>query len=187
MTAHFDARARRAARPAASRGAAPATPPEAPARALDRIDRRIVIELQRDATVPLARLAERVGLSQTPCWKRVQRLEETGVLTRRVALADAGKLGLGLTAFVTITAPDPGPAWRAAFAAAVATLPGVVEAWRVAGGADYVLKVVAADLAAFDAIFARLADAVELRAASSQFATERVAFTTALPLAADPA
>jgi Lrp/AsnC family transcriptional regulator len=167
----------------------PAGPDESPAadRPLDRIDRRIILELQRDATLSLARLADRVGLSQTPCWRRVQRLEQTGVLTGRVALADPQRLGLGLTAFVSITAADHGQAWRDGFMAALKAFPEVMEVWRVAGEADYLLKVVTPDVAAFDAFYRRLSATVELRAVSSQFAMERVAYTTALPVSDAPA
>ena len=154
---------------------------------LDRIDRRIVAELQRDATLPLSALAGRVGLSQSPCWKRVQRLEETGVLTRRVALADPEKLGLGLTAFVSVVAPDHGAAWREAFVEVLDRLPEVVEVWRMAGEADYLLKVVTTDVAAFDALYRHLTETVALGAVTSRFAVERLAYTTALPLPPNPA
>lgn len=173
------------ARPQAADPARSAEVPS-PSRPLDRIDRRIVIELMRDATIPLARLADRVGLSQTPCWKRVQKLEQAGVLTGRVALADPGKLGLALTAFVAVTAPEHRPDWREAFAAAVERFPEVVEVWRVAGEADYLLKVVTADMAAFDAFYRHLTAAVDLARVTTQFALERVAFTTALPVSPDP-
>lgn len=149
---------------------------------MDRIDRMIVAELQRDATLPLVRLADRVGLSQTPCWKRIRKLEEAGVITRRVALVDPQKAGLGLTAFIAVTAVDHSPTWREAFAEAMATLPEVIEVWRMAGEADYLLKVVARDMAAFDAFYHRLTGALELKAVTSQFAMERVAYSTALPI-----
>jgi Lrp/AsnC family transcriptional regulator len=149
---------------------------------MDRIDRMIVAELQRDATLPLVRLADRVGLSQTPCWKRIRKLEAAGVITRRVALVDPQKAGLGLTAFIAVTAVEHSPTWREAFAAAMAGLPEVLEVWRMAGEADYLLKVVARDMAAFDAFYHRLTGALELKAVSSQFAMERVAYSTAMPI-----
>ena len=90
---------------------------------LDLIDRKIVAELMADATQPVARIADRAGLSQTPCWKRIQKLEANGVLTARVALADPAKLGFGLTVFVGIEAPDHSAAWREAFLAAVNSIP----------------------------------------------------------------
>ena len=93
---------------------------------LDLIDRKIVAELMRDATMPIAQIADKAGLSQTPCWKRIQKLEASGVLTGRVALADPGRLGFGLTVFVGVEAPDHSAEWRESFAAAVAAIPEVM-------------------------------------------------------------
>jgi Lrp/AsnC family transcriptional regulator len=163
---------------AASGQAGPSTPPVR----LDRIDRKIIVELQRDAAVSLSQLADRVGLSQTPCWKRVQKLEQAGVITRRVALVDPQKAGVGLTAFVAVAASDHSPAWREAFAQAVEGMAEVTEVWRMAGESDYLLKVVARDMAAFDAFYRRLTATMELKSVISQFAMERVAYTTALPI-----
>ena len=153
---------------------------------LDRIDRRILTELQRDATLPLARLADRVGLSPTPCWKRVRKLEEAGVIARRVALVDPGKAGLGLTAFVAVTAQDHSPASQTALAATLAGLPEVLEVWRLAGEADYLLKVVTPDMAAFDSFYRRLTARLALKAVTSQLALERVSYSTALPIPDSP-
>ncbi len=150
--------------------------------ALDLIDRRIVAELMRDATLPVAQIADRVGLSQTPCWKRIQKLEAAGVLTGRVALADPSRLGLGLTVFVGIEAPDHSADWREAFARAVAALPEVMETWRMAGEIDYLLRVAVPDTGAFDALYRRLTDAVPIRNVTSHFAMERIKFTTAYPI-----
>lgn len=158
----------------------------ATSRPLDRIDRKIVTELQADATISPALLADWVGLTQTPRWKRVQRLEQSGVLTRRVALADPLKLRLTLTAFVSITAPDHGMGWRDGFRRAVQTFPDVVEVWRVAGDSDYLPKVVVTDMGAYDDFYQRLTAAIEVRAVPSQFAMERVAYTTALPVPPEP-
>lgn len=149
---------------------------------LDLIDRKIVAELMRDATTPVARIAERVGLSQTPCWKRIQKLEATGILTARVALADPARLGFGLTVFVGIEAPDHTPEWRDAFAAAVAVLPEVMEVHRMAGEIDYLLRVSARDMADYDRLYRRLTDAVPIRNLTSHFAMERTKFTTAYPV-----
>ncbi|WP_210527925.1 Lrp/AsnC family transcriptional regulator [Rubellimicrobium arenae] len=152
---------------------------------MDRIDRKIIVELQRDATLSLARLADRVGLSQTPCWKRVQKLEQTGVITRRVALVDPQMVSLGLTAFVAISANDHSPSWREAFARGIAGMAEITEVWRMAGEADYLLKVVTRDMASFDAFYRRLTETLELKSVTSSFAMERVAYTTALPIAID--
>ena len=100
---------------------------------LDLIDRKIVAELMRDATLPVAQIADKAGLSQTPCWKRIQKLEASGVLTGRVALANPTKLGFGLTVIVGIEAPDHSAAWRDAFAAATDSIPEIMEVYRMAG------------------------------------------------------
>ena len=159
------------------------TRPPAPARAqLDRIDRKILLALQQDATLSLERLANQVGLSQTPLWKRVQKLQQAGVITRRVALVDPARVGVGLTAFVTVAVSSHSPAWREIFAETTAAMPEVLEVWRMGGEADYLLKVVTPDMAGFDAFYCRLTDTLELKSVTSQFAMERMAYTTALPI-----
>jgi Lrp/AsnC family transcriptional regulator len=150
--------------------------------ALDLIDRKIVAELMRDATLPVAQIGEKVGLSQTPCWKRVQRLQENGVLTSRVALADPAKLGFGLTIFVGIEAPDHSAEWREVFVRAVNVIPEIMEVYRMAGEMDYLLRIAVADMAAFDTLYKRLTDAVPIKNVTSHFAMERMKFTTAYPV-----
>ncbi|MDQ2067971.1 Lrp/AsnC family transcriptional regulator [Xinfangfangia sp. CPCC 101601] len=150
--------------------------------ALDLIDRKIVAELMEDATQPIARIADRAGLSQTPAWKRIQKLETTGVITRRVALADPAKLGFGLTVFVGIEAPDHSAEWREAFLAAVESIPEIMESWRMAGEMDYLLRVAVPDMAAYDGLYKRLTDAVAIKNVTSHFAMERMKFTTAYPV-----
>ncbi len=149
---------------------------------LDRIDRRILAELMRDATLPVAQLADRVGLSQTPCWKRVQKLEAAGVITGRVALVDPAAIGLGLTVFVEIEAADHTPEWRAAFADVVARHPEIVEAHRMAGEVDYLLKVVVSGMSAYDAFYLDLTRRLPCRNVTSSFSMERMKSTTALPI-----
>lgn len=149
---------------------------------MDLIDRKIVAELQRDATLSIAQIADRVGLSQTPCWKRIQKLEQTGVIIGRVALAAPEKLGLGLTVFVEIEALDHSAAWRETFAAVVAAMPEVMELHRMAGDVDYLMRVAVADMAAFDAFYKRLTDGVALKNVTSRFAMERIKSTTVYPL-----
>ncbi len=151
-------------------------------RNLDRIDRKIIAELQRDATLSIAQLADKVGLSQTPCWKRIQKLEQAGIITGRVALVDPKKIGLGLTVFVEIEAKDHSSAWRDAFARQIVRLPEVIEVYRMAGDVDYLLKVVAPDIAAFDSFYKRLTGLLDLKNVTSQFAMERIFQTTALPI-----
>ena len=150
--------------------------------ALDLIDRKIVAELMRDATLPVAQIGEKVGLSQTPCWKRIQRLQENGVLTSRVALADPAKLGFGLTIFVGIEAPDHSAEWREVFVRAVNVIPEIMEVYRMAGEMDYLLRIAVPDMAAFDALYKRLTDAVPIKNVTSHFAMERMKFTTAYPI-----
>lgn len=149
---------------------------------LDLIDRKIVALLMRDATLPIGQIADRVGLSQTPCWKRIQKLNDTGVLQSRVALADPHRLGFGLTVFVGIEAPDHGSDWRAAFAKAIEAIPEIMEVYRMAGEMDYLLRVAVPDMAAYDALYKRLTDAVPIKNVTSHFAMERMKFTTAYPV-----
>ena len=149
---------------------------------LDLIDRKIIAELMRDATLPVAQIADKVGLSQTPCWKRIQKLESSGVLTGRVALADPARLGFGLTVFVGIEAPDHSVEWRQAFLKAIETLPEIMEAYRMAGEMDYLLRIAVQDMAAFDLLYKRLTDAVPIKNVTSHFSMERVKFTTAYPV-----
>jgi Lrp/AsnC family transcriptional regulator len=130
----------------------------------------------------VALLAERVGLSQTPCWKRVHKLEAAGVIRGRVAIVDPARIGLGLTVFVEITAADHTPQWRADFAAAVAALPQIVEVHRMAGEVDYLLKVVVADTAAYDRLYLDLTGRLACRSVTSRFSMERLKHTTALPI-----
>lgn len=149
---------------------------------LDLIDRKIVSELMRDATQPVAQIADRVGLSQTPCWKRIQKLEASGVLMRRVAIADPAKLGFDLTVFVGIEAPDHSSEWRDAFSKAVTELPQIMEVYRMAGEMDYLLRVSVPDMGAYDTLYRRLTDAVPIKNVTSHFAMERMKFSTAYPV-----
>ncbi len=149
---------------------------------LDLIDRKIIAELMRDATMPIAQIAEKAGLSQTPAWKRIQKLEAAGILTGRVALADPAKLGFGLTVFVGIEAPDHSPDWRKAFAAAVESIPEIMEVYRMAGELDYLMRVSVPDMAAYDTLYKSLTDAVPIKNVTSHFAMERMKFTTAYPV-----
>jgi Lrp/AsnC family transcriptional regulator len=149
---------------------------------LDQIDRRILRELQADATVPVAELAERAGLSQTPCWKRVKRLTDAGVIERRVAILDRDQLDLGLVVFVSIRTSRHDEDSLNTFAKGAAGLPEVVEFYRMSGETDYLLKVVVRDIAAYDAFYKRLIAAAPLQDVSSSFAMEQIKFTTALPI-----
>ena len=149
---------------------------------LDPTDRRILRELQADATISIAELCDRVGLSQTPCWKRVKRLEAEGIIERRVALLDRDKLDLGLVVFVSVRAARHDEEWLNAFAKGAAALPEVVEFYRMSGETDYLLKVVVSDIAAYDRFYKRLIATAPLGDVSSSFAMEQIKFTTALPI-----
>jgi Lrp/AsnC family transcriptional regulator len=147
--------------------------------ALDAIDRKILTLLQKDANVSIAELADKVGLSQTPCWKRIQRLEASGVILRRVALVSPEKIGLGLTVFVQVETIDHSGPWLERFAATVSTMPEVIEFYRMAGDVDYMLRVVVADMAAYDAFYKKLVGLFALKNVTSRFAMERIKSTTA--------
>ena len=149
---------------------------------MDVIDRKILILLQQDATLSIAEIASRVGLSQTPCWKRIQRLEAQGVIERRVAVLNPERLGLGLTVFVSVETNDHSQGWLTRFADLVSEMPEVLEFYRMAGDVDYMLRVVVPDMQAYDAFYKRLIAAVPLKNVSSRFAMERVKSTTALPI-----
>ncbi|WP_369058486.1 Lrp/AsnC family transcriptional regulator [Caulobacter sp. 73W] len=148
----------------------------------DNIDRRLMAILQDDATTPIAELAERVGLSQTPCWKRVKRLQDARVITKRVALLDRDALGLGLTVFVAIRTNRHDEEWLEAFATGARGLPEVVELYRMSGEVDYLMKVIVTDIAAYDRFYKRLISTAPLSDVSSSFAMEQIKFTTALPV-----
>jgi Lrp/AsnC family transcriptional regulator, cysteine-sensing transcriptional activator len=149
---------------------------------MDAIDRKILTLLQGNANLSIAELADKVGLSQTPCWKRVQKLETLGVITGRVALVSPEKLGLGLTVFVEIETRDHSKEWLGNFAARVSAMPEVMEFYRMAGDVDYMLRVVVADMAAYDALYKRLIEAFPLKNVTSRFAMERIKSTTAYPV-----
>lgn len=149
---------------------------------LDRIDRAILSALQLDGSLSIAALGERVGLSTTPCWKRVKRLEDEGVIERRVALLDRHKIGLPVTVFVSVRTTQHDEKWLAQFAAAVVALPEVLEFHRMSGDVDYLLKVVTTDIGGYDRFYKKLIQAVPLSGVSSAFSMEQIKSTTALPL-----
>lgn len=149
---------------------------------MDRIDRKILQHLQRDASLSIADLAESVGLSSTPCWRRVQALERAGVILRRVALADPEKLNLGVTVFVRLKTSQHSEAWLKRFASAVETIPEIVEFYRMSGDIDYLLKIVVPDIAGYDAVYQRLIAKVDFSDVSANFAMETIKSTTALPV-----
>ena len=149
---------------------------------LDAIDKKILALVQVDATLAIGEIAHRVGLSQTPCWKRLQRLEQTGVIKRRVALLDQAKLGLGLTVFVSIEVGEHSAAMQDTFATDVRAMPEVMDFYRMAGDVDYLLRVVVRDTAAFDVFYRRLVALAPLKSVKSRFALEGLKAETAMPI-----
>ena len=149
---------------------------------MDEVDRSLLAILQQDATLSIAQTAERVGLSPTPCWKRIQKLEATGVITRRVAVVDPDRVGVGLSVLVSIEAGEHTPQWLERFSLAVGALPEVMEAYRTAGEVDYMLRVAVADMAEYDAFYKRLIAIAPMKNVTSRFAMERLKHTTAYPL-----
>ncbi len=163
----------------------PTPPPPAEShRRLDAIDRKILSVLQDDASLSVAEIGDRVGLSSTPCWKRIQRMEADGIIQKRVALVDQNKIGLGITVFVSVESNDHSEAWLKTFADAVSAMPEVMEFYRMAGDVDYMLRVVVADMQAYDAFYKKLIGAVPLKNVTSRFAMEKIKAITALPVPA---
>jgi Lrp/AsnC family transcriptional regulator len=149
---------------------------------MDAIDRKILAALQEDASLSVAEIGQRVGLSSTPCWKRIQRLEAEGVITRRVALVDEAKIGLGITVFVSVETGDHSQNWLDRFAGLVSAMPQVMEFYRMAGDVDYMLRVVVPDMQSYDAFYKKLIGSVALKNVTSRFAMEKIKATTVLPI-----
>jgi Lrp/AsnC family transcriptional regulator len=149
---------------------------------IDSTDAKILGLLQKDATLTVAELGERIGLSTTPCWKRVKRLEDEGFIERRVALLNRAKIGVNVTVFVSIRTNQHDDAWLAEFARATASLPEIVELYRMSGDVDYLLKVVVPDIEGYDRFYKKLIKAVKLTDVSSAFAMEQIKYSTEMPL-----
>jgi Lrp/AsnC family transcriptional regulator len=149
---------------------------------MDAIDRKILQIVQADSSLPIAAIAAQVGLSQTPCWKRIQRLEFEGVIRRRIALLDPQKLGLVLTAFVTIEVGDHSRDRLDQFAETISAMDEVMDIYRMAGDVDYLLRVIVPDTKSFDAFYRRLIDTIPLKSVTSRFALESIKAETAFPI-----
>ena len=149
---------------------------------MDAIDRKILAVLREDASLSVADIGNRVGLSSTPCWKRIQRLEADGVILKRVALVDQERIGLGITVFVSVETGDHSQEWLDRFAKTVGAMPEVMEFYRMAGDIDYMLRVVVPDMATYDSFYKRLISAVPLKNVTSRFAMEKIKSTTSLPI-----
>lgn len=149
---------------------------------MDHTDLKILALLQDDASLTVAEIAERVNLSQTPCWRRIQKLEDAGVIAKRVALLDPEAIGLGLTIFVEIETGDHSAEWLDRFAEAMSAMPEVMEVYRMAGDVDYLLRISVGSMDAYDTFYRKLIEQVPLKNVTSRFAMERVKATTAYPL-----
>ena len=142
---------------------------------LDDIDRKILTILQRDATQSVQDIADVVGLTSNPCWRRIKRMEDEGLILRRVAVVDPGKLGFGMTAFVRISTETHTKDWLTTFKASVKVIPEIVECHRMTGDVDYLLKIVVEDLSHYDKVYQRLLDLVpNLKDVSAAFSMERM-------------
>jgi Lrp/AsnC family transcriptional regulator len=150
--------------------------------ALDKLDRKILQLLQKDATMPVAEIGRKVGLSTTPCWRRIQKMEEEGVIRRRVAVLDPEKVNAGVTVFVAVKTNEHNDAWLRKFAAVVEDFTEVVEFYRMSGDVDYLLRVVVPSIQAYDTFYKKLIAKIALSDVSSSFAMEQIKYTTALPL-----
>ncbi len=141
---------------------------------LDRLDRAILRLLAEDASLSLADIATQVGLTPTPCWKRIRRMEQDGIIQRRVAVIDPMKVGLPVSVFVEVETADHSNEWLQRFAKVVETTPEIVDAWRMSGDVDYLMHVVVPDIASYDTFYRKLIAAIPLRNVSSRFSMERM-------------
>lgn len=149
---------------------------------MDRVDKEILRLLQQDATMPVSEIADKIGLTTTPCWRRIQLLEKQRVITKKVALLDAEKLNLGMTVFVQVKAGRHDALWLKQFAEHAESIEEVIEFYRMSGEYDYMLKVVVSDMKAFDVFYKKLVEGIELSDVTSSFAMEQLKYTTALPV-----
>ncbi|HEY8287964.1 MAG TPA: Lrp/AsnC family transcriptional regulator [Acetobacteraceae bacterium] len=141
---------------------------------MDRLDREILRLLSVDASLSLAEIAAHVGLTPTPCWKRIRRMEQEGIIQRRVAVLDAAKVGLPVSVFVAVETADHSSDWLARFAKVIGDMPEIVDAWRMSGDVDYLLHVVVPDITSYDHFYRKLIASVPLRNVSSRFSMERM-------------
>jgi Lrp/AsnC family transcriptional regulator len=149
---------------------------------MDRLDCEILRLLQKDATQSVADIAEQIGLSTTPCWRRIQSLEKQGIIDKRVVLLNPEKIGLGMTVFVQVKAAKHDSDWLKKFAKHATNIEQIVEFYRMSGEYDYMLKVVVADMQAFDVFYKKLVGGIDLSDVTSSFAMEQIKYTTALPV-----
>ena len=149
---------------------------------MDKLDAKILELLQADGALSAAEIADRIGLSKAPCWRRIQKLQDAGIIRGTVALLDARALNVGTTVFVTLKTGNHSEAWFERFARAVRDIPEVTEIHRMSGDVDYLIRIVVPDIDAYDVVYKRLISAVEFQDVSASFALETIKSTTALPL-----
>ncbi len=149
---------------------------------MDAIDRKIIALLQENAETPIQVIADQVNLSTTPCWRRVQKLKELGVIRKQVALCDPVMLNVGVTVFISVRTNQHSEAWLEKFARHVKDIPEVIEFYRMSGDVDYLIRVVVPDIAMYDAVYKKLIRIADLHDVSSSFAMEQIKYTTALPV-----
>jgi len=149
---------------------------------VDEIDRKILRLLQEDATLPVAEIGTRVGLSSTPCWRRIQKLEADGVIKQRVALLDPEKMNVGVMVYIAVKTNQHSAEWLNRFKQAVSDIPEIIGLYRMSGDIDYLLCAVVPDIAAYDAVYKRLIERVEIADVTSMFTMETLKHTTKLPV-----
>ncbi len=149
---------------------------------MDEMDRKILRILQENCGLPASDVARQIGLSASPCWKRIKRMQDDGVIKRQVAVLDAGRLGFGLTVFVSIKTGEHSSRWLEEFSSKITAMPEVMELHRMAGEVDYMLKVVVRDMESFDEFYKRLIGVAALSEVTSRFSMEKIKETTALPI-----
>ncbi|OWT73500.1 MULTISPECIES: Lrp/AsnC family transcriptional regulator [unclassified Achromobacter] len=149
---------------------------------MDAIDRKIISILQENAETPIQAIADVVNLSTTPCWRRVQKLKEQGVIKKQVALCDPAMLNVGVTVFISIRTNQHSQTWLNKFANHVKDIPEVIEFYRMSGDVDYLIRVVVPDIGTYDAVYKKLIRIADLHDVSSSFAMEQIKYTTALPV-----
>ena len=150
---------------------------------LDAKDLKILDLLQQDATLQVAEIADTVGLSRTPCWRRIRELEKSGYIRKRVALLDRNRLGVPISVFVAVKTNQHNAKWLSQFRAAVNALPEIVEAYRLSGETDYLLRILVRDIEGYDKVYTKLIELVDFADVSSSFSMEELKCTTAIPLA----
>lgn len=149
---------------------------------MDKLDQKILDQLQKNCSLTALEIAERVGLSKAPCWRRIRALQETGIIRQTVALLDAKALNVGTTVFVMVKTANHSAAWFERFSAAVRDIPEVTEIYRMSGDVDYLLRIVVPDIDTYDVVYKHLIAAVDFLDVSASFSLETIKYTTVLPL-----